>query len=187
MFPEQRTADRLITVNEHIVLHAADERFVHDLYQLVVKNRSWLQQFLDWPQHVHSVEDTRKTMHGNILLHQRGYGKMFMIVQDGVLVGVLSFNAIEQLNKTAYIGYWLDKELQGRGVLSQSMQSMIDFYAERGEVRRFVIKCRVANIASNKVAQRNGFTLEGRLKQAEFLNGNYDDQHIWARIVDHSY
>lgn len=175
--------DTLITVNDRITLHAADERFVHELHQLIVKNRDWLQQFLDWPQYVRSVEDTRKTAQGNILLHQRGYAKMFMIVRDEVLVGVLAFNSIEPLNKTAYIGYWLDQDVQGEGILSASLQAMIDFYAKRGDVRRFVIKCRVQNAASNQVALRNGFTLEGCLKQAEYLNGHYDDQNIWARIV----
>jgi ribosomal-protein-serine acetyltransferase len=34
------------------------------------------------------------------------------------------------------------------------------------------------------VALKNGFELEGRLKQAEFLNGHYDDQNIYARIDD---
>ncbi|MCL6745604.1 50S ribosomal protein L7/L12-serine acetyltransferase [Kosakonia sp. R1.Fl] len=176
--------DTVIPVNDHLTLHAVDERFVHDLHQLIIKNRDWLQQFLNWPQSVTSVDDTRKTVQSNILLHQRGYAKMFMIVRDDVLVGVLAFNAIEPLNKTAYIGYWLDEECQRQGILSQAMQAMLDFYARRGDIRRFVIKCRVANHASNQVAGRNGFTLEGCLKQAEFLNGSYDDQNIWAKIVD---
>lgn len=180
----EHLSDTTLTVNDRITLHATGERFVHPLHQLIVKNRDHLQQFLDWPQHVKTIEDTRKTVQSNMLLHQRGYAKMFMIVVDELLVGVLSFNAIEPLNKTAYIGYWLDKEAQGQGILSQALQAMIAFYARRGDVRRFVIKCRVANHASNQVAKRNGFTLEGCLRQAEFLNGNYDDQNIWAKIVE---
>ncbi|ANI82897.1 50S ribosomal protein L7/L12-serine acetyltransferase [Kosakonia oryzae] len=178
-------SDTTIPVNDHITLQAADERFVHDLYQLIVKNRDYLQQFLDWPQYVRTVDDTRKTLQSNMLLHQRGYAKTFMIVVDEVVTGVLAFNTIEPLNKTAYIGYWLDKEAQGQGILSQALQALMAFYARRGDVRRFVIKCRVANHASNQVAKRNGFTLEGCLKQAEFLNGHYDDQNIWAKVVTH--
>jgi hypothetical protein len=55
------------------------------------------------------------------------------------------------------------------------------YYAERGEIRRFVIKCRVANQHSNGVAQRNGFTLEGCLREAEYLNGRFDDVNIYGR------
>ncbi|HBA9246457.1 TPA: 50S ribosomal protein L7/L12-serine acetyltransferase, partial [Escherichia coli] len=47
-----------------------------------------------------------------------------------------------------------------------------------------VIKCRVDNPQSNQVALRNGFILEGCLKQAEFLNDAYDDVNLYARIID---
>lgn len=117
------------------------------------------------------------------MLHQRGYAKMFLIFLEDQLTGVLSFNAIEPANKTGYIGYWLDEEHHGQGIVSQALQAFIRYYAGRGEIRRFVIKCRVANHNSNRVAQRNGFTLEGCLRQAEFLNGRFDDVNLYAKIV----
>lgn len=173
-----------IKVNDTVELRAVDEGHATDLYHLVVKNRDWLQRSLDWPQYVHSAEDTRKTVQGNMMLHQRGYAKMYLIFADDEMAGVLSFNQIEPLNKAAWIGYWLDEEHQGKGIMSQALESLIQHYAKRGEIRRFVIRCRVENQASNQVARRNGFALEGCMKQAEFLNGRYDDVNIYARIVD---
>jgi len=64
------------------------------------------------------------------------------------------------------------------------IEAAIGKYAGEGTVRRFVIKCIVTNRASNRVAQRNGFALEGCLKQAEFLNDEFHDQNIYGRIVD---
>ena len=120
----QTSTDELIPVSDTLTLCAIDERFVSELYQLVVKNRAWLQQSLNWPQYVASEEDSLKNAQSNIMLHQRGYAKMFLIVQQETLVGVLSFNAIEPLNKTAYIGYWLDEGHQGQGILSQSLEAL---------------------------------------------------------------
>jgi ribosomal-protein-serine acetyltransferase len=174
----------IIPVSAHLELRAVEESHAPELHKLVVKNRAWLQQSLDWPQYVGSEEDSLKNIQGNQMLHQRGYAKMFLIFLDNALVGVISFNAIEPLNKTGYIGYWLDESHQGQGILSQALQRFIRYYVERKEIRRFVIKCRAANEASNRVALKNGFELEGRLKQAEFLNGHYDDQNIYARIDD---
>jgi len=184
MIPEQALQDEIIQVTPELMLHAADERFVSELHQLVLKNRHWLQHSLNWPQFVGSEEDTRQNMLSNRLLHQRGYAKMFLIVQRETLVGVLSFNSIEPLNKAGYIGYWLDEAHQGQGIISRCLAAFMHYYAQQGEVRRFVIKCRVENERSNQVALRNGFTLEGCLKQAEFLNGHYHDQNIYARIMD---
>ncbi len=178
------TAPEIIPVCDNIELRAVAEDHAGELHRLVVKNRAWLQNFLDWPQYVGTVEDSLKNIQSNRMLHERGYAKMFLIFRDNTMVGVLSFNSIEPLNKTGYIGYWLDEEQQGQGILSRALQAFIHYYAERREIRRFVIKCRVDNAASNRVALNNGFTLEGCLKEAEFLNGRYDDQNIYARILD---
>lgn len=174
----------IIPVNATVSLHAVDESHIPALHHLVIKNQLWLSQSLNWPMFVTGEQDTRQNVLGNIMLHQRGIAKMFMIFQADTLVGVLSFNQIEPSNKTGYIGYWLDEAAQGQGVLSASLQAFMDYFAGCGEIRRFVIKCRVDNLRSNRVAQRAGFALEGCLKEAEFLNGVYCDQNIYARIID---
>lgn len=172
----------IIPVTQNIELRAVEERYTADLHHLVVKNKTWLQTAFDWAQHVGAEEDTRRNVLSNQMLHQRGYAKMFLIFRDDALVGVLSFNSIEPANKAGYIGYWLDEAHQGKGILSQSLQAFMCYYAERGEIRRFVIKCRVANQSSNNVARRNGFTLEGCLREAEYLNGRFDDVNIYGKI-----
>jgi len=177
---EQETIPVSATVN----LQAANESHVPALHQLIMKNKVWLGQSLHWPQFVTSEDETRRNVQGNMMLHERGIAKMFLIFQEQQMVGVLSFNQIEPSNKTGYIGYWLDESAQGKGIISASLQAFVHYFAQRGEVRRFVIKCRVENQSSNQVALRNGFTLEGCMKQAEFLNGVYCDQNIYARIVD---
>ncbi|MDK1198516.1 50S ribosomal protein L7/L12-serine acetyltransferase [Cronobacter dublinensis] len=176
--------DDILIVNDRLTLHSVHERFAEPLFALVQRNKAWLQKAMDWPQFVNKIDDTRQTIQGNYLLHHRGYAKMFMILRDGELVGVVSFNQIEPTNKAGYIGYWLDEQHQGQGIICGALQTMMAYYAQTGEVRRFVIKCIVTNEASNRVAQRNGFTLEGRLKEAEYLNGAFHDQHIYGRIIE---
>lgn len=173
-----------IRINETLLLRAASECYVPELHRMVQRNKEQLQHSLDWPQYVKAEDDTRKNVQGNVILHQRGFAKMFLIFEREILVGVISFNLIEPSNKTGYIGYWLDDQSKGKGLLSKALQALIHYHADSGELRRFVIKCRVANEASNQVALRNGFQLEGCLKQAEFLNGEFWDQNIYGRIID---
>ncbi len=176
--------DDVINVNEKITLHSIHERYVDELFALVVRNKTWLQKAMEWPQYVTSREDGLKNAQGNYILHHRGYAKMFLIYLDKRMVGVISFNQIEPTNKTAYLGYWLDEGAQGQGIISQALEAMVAKYSSEGVVRRFVIKCILTNEASNKVAQRSGFAFEGCLRQAEFLNGEFHDQNIYARIVE---
>ncbi|MBT1882324.1 50S ribosomal protein L7/L12-serine acetyltransferase [Enterobacter mori] len=175
-------SSEIIPVSQQIELRSVEERYTTDLHNLVIKNKIFLQTAFDWAQHVGSEEDTRRNVQSNQMLHQRGYAKMFLIFHDDALAGVLSFNAIEPANKTGYIGYWLDEAHQGKGILSRSLQAFMRRYVELGTVRRFVIKCRVDNHSSNAVALRNGFMLEGCLREAEYLNGRYDDVNTYARL-----
>ncbi|HEY4469282.1 MAG TPA: 50S ribosomal protein L7/L12-serine acetyltransferase [Klebsiella sp.] len=184
MSAENTSPNELIPVTQSLSLRAVDECHVTELHQLVMKNQRWLQQSLNWSADVSHEDETRRHVQGNVILHQRGYGKMFLLFLQEEIIGVLSFNQIEPINKTAYIGYWIDESHQGQGLLSQALQALMDYFARNGTVRRFVIKCRVANHKSNQVALRNGFSLEGCLKQAEYLNGSYDDQNIYGRIID---
>lgn len=178
-------AETLIVTNT-LSLQAVNESHISELHQLVLRNKSWLQHTLNWPQFVKSEQVTRQNVQGNMMLHQRGIAKMFLIFDEDRMVGVLSFNQIEPSNKTGYIGYWLDEAAQGKGILSTALQAFMDYYVGSGEIRRFVIKCRVDNLPSNRVAQRNGFQLEGCLRQAEFLNDVFHDQNIYARIIDNN-
>ncbi|HDR2832931.1 TPA: 50S ribosomal protein L7/L12-serine acetyltransferase [Enterobacter mori] len=175
-------SSEIIPVSQQIELRSVEERYTTDLHNLVIKNKIFLQTAFDWAQHVGSEEDTRRNVQSNQMLHQRGYAKMFLIFHDDALAGVLSFNAIEPANKTGYIGYWLDEAHQGKGILSRSLQAFMRRYVELGTVRRFVIKYRVDNHSSNAVALRNGFMLEGCLREAEYLNGRYDDVNTYARL-----
>lgn len=104
-----------IKVSESLELHAVAESHVTPLYQLICKNKTWLQQSLNWPQFVQSEEDTRKTVQGNVMLHQRGYAKMFMIFKEDELIGVISFNRIEPLNKLLKSATGWTNLIRGRG------------------------------------------------------------------------
>ncbi len=101
MTAENSPAIETIPVNEQLELRAVDERYVSELHQLVLKNRDWLQHALSWPAEVLSEDETRRHVQGNVMLHQRGYAKMFLLFLQGQMIGVLSFNQIEPLNKTA--------------------------------------------------------------------------------------
>lgn len=105
----------MIKVSDSLELHAVAESHITPLYQLTCKNKNWLQQSLNWPQFVLSEEDTRKTVQGNVMLHQRGYAKMFMIFKENELVGVISFNRIELLNKPLKSATGWTSFIRGRG------------------------------------------------------------------------
>ncbi|CAH6636985.1 Ribosomal-protein-L7/L12-serine acetyltransferase [Pseudocitrobacter vendiensis] len=92
------SSQEIIPVSHILSLHAVDESHVPALHQLVIKNRDWLSASMNWPLLVTHEQDTHQHVLGNMMLHQRGIVKMFMIFEHETLVGVLSFNQIEPTN-----------------------------------------------------------------------------------------
>src|SRR5581483_9208819 len=90
------------------------------LFQLVEKNRKHLGQWFPWVEETQSVGDVENVIREDIEKFENGEGVFFIIEYEGIPVGVISFNSIDKKNKSARIGYWLDKDHQGKGIMTES-------------------------------------------------------------------
>ncbi|OCG19796.1 50S ribosomal protein L7/L12-serine acetyltransferase [Gilliamella sp. App4-10] len=176
------TKQASIYVNKHISLQPPAKELAAELYRVIDFNRDYFSQFMAWPKFVIHPKDTADFLDSCLAKHQNNQSKNYVIMLNNHAVGMLSFNQIDQNNKTAYLGYWLDSRVQGQGVMSQAINALTKYYATKRIIKRFVIKCSVENRQSNEVAKRCGFSYEGTLKQAEYLNDTFYDQHIYSLI-----
>ena len=174
----------IIDVNKHLCLVLANNQYASDVYNIIAGNREHFSQFMAWPKFVKNQADTAQFLDSCWLKHQQNESKTYVILLKGQAIGLLSFNQIDKNNKTAYIGYWLDGSMQGNGVMTAALNALIKHYAMQKIIRRFVIKCTVYNEKSNALAKRCGFSYEGTLKQAEYINETFHDQNIYGLIVD---
>ena len=174
----------IIDVNKHLCLVPANNQYASDIYNIIAGNREHFSQFMAWPKFVKNQADTAQFLDSCWLKHQQNESKTYVILLKGQAIGLLSFNQIDKNNKTAYIGYWLDSSKQGNGIMTVAINALIKHYAMQQIIRRFVIKCAVNNEKSNAIAKRCGFSYEGTLKQAEYINGTFHDQNIYGLIVN---
>jgi len=79
----------------------------------------------------------------------------------------------------AEVGYMLATEGQGKGYATESLKAVIDWGSLSFNIHKFIALCAKDNIASTKVLERNGFQLEG------ILRDNYKVGQTW--IDDCSY
>ncbi|TSJ90647.1 50S ribosomal protein L7/L12-serine acetyltransferase [Gilliamella apicola] len=174
----------MIDVNKYLYLAPANNQYASDIYNIITGNREYFSQFMAWPKFVKNQADTAQFLDSCWLKHQQNESKTYVILLKGQAIGLLSFNQIDKNNKTAYIGYWLDRSKQGNGIMTVAINALIKHYAMQKIIRRFVIKCAVNNEKSNAIAKRCGFSYEGTLKQAEYINGTFHDQNIYGLIAN---
>jgi RimJ/RimL family protein N-acetyltransferase len=83
----------------------------------------------------------------------------------------------------AEIGYITAPAARGRGIATRALVLISDWALTVGGLRRVELKIDYENPASQRVAERAGFTREGTLHSVHFKQGRRTDFHVYARIA----
>lgn len=156
------------------------------LHCLIDKNKENLMQWLHWPRFVDALEDTIYFCNACEIGMQKKTEATYGIWLHEQLAGVVSFNAIDLGNESGDIGYWLDAQARGKGIASIAVSAMVRAFAQQRVLRRFVIKCAVANARSRGLAERLEFSREGQLRLAEKIGDTRHDQYLYALALNDS-
>lgn len=173
---------RTIHVDSLIKLKAISQINASGLHEKIIEEKERLSRSLHWPRFINCLEDTVKFCARS----EKSFGRsdaVYICEFDGDIAGVISLNSIDAANGVGEIGYWLRGVCEKKGIVSKSISALIEAYARKTGMRRFVIKCASRNHQSSAVAERLNFRFEGILAQAEKIGDDYLDQRIYARIV----
>ena len=77
------------------------------------------------------------------------------------LIGGIGLSNIDYNIKSAELGYWLSENYWRLGLMSEGLESLINFAFKKLRLNRLIIPAYVPNIGSNKLAKKMGFKLEG--------------------------
>lgn len=152
------------------------------IFKLVDQNRDHLRPWLPWVDFTLSIDDTKKF----IQECQGGFKDKkkadFGIALDGVWVGSMGLHTIKAESGCGEIGYWLAQEHTGKGIVTKSVEAMIDYGFNKLHLNRIQIQCDEENTASKKIPERLGFKLEGIIRQNHKKNGKYSDGLIYGLL-----
>jgi ribosomal-protein-serine acetyltransferase len=98
-------------------------------------------------------------------------------------LGSVAFHNINWANRKVEIGYWIDREHQGKGLMHAACLALLKHAFEELKLHRVEIHCATGNQSSNRVAQRLGFRLEATLREAQLLYGTYHDLNIYSLLA----
>ncbi len=93
--------------------------------------------------------------------------------------GVISFKDINWDSGVCEIGYLIAEKYQNQGVASKAVELILEKAFVSG-IKKIKATTFVKNVASYKVLQKNGFCLEGYLKNEVLIQGQLQDMYLWA-------
>jgi RimJ/RimL family protein N-acetyltransferase len=104
---------------------------------------------------------------------------------SGRLIGsIWHFKSVPYFNARE-IGYtMLSTEHRGRGYATQAVRLLARHLFDSYLINRLEIRMASANLASEKVAQKCGFTKEGVARGANFVRGRHVDMNVYALLRD---
>lgn len=82
--------------------------------------------------------------------------------------------------KNAEMGYWLAEPFWGHGIISRAIPQMVAYGFDNWDIDRIFARPFGRNLASQRVLEKAGFTLEARFEKTIFKNGQYEDELVYA-------
>ena len=129
-----------------------------------------------------SVEDARTHFLRMADLAARGELLEWYLFASGVLCGAVRLKNIDSESRNASIAYFLAAGYEGRGIATQSVRAVLRFAFDALDLNRVELKCATGNGASVRLAERLGFTREGVLRQAEYLEEGFVDLYVFGLL-----
>ncbi|MEY4903967.1 MAG: hypothetical protein RLZZ292_1782 [Bacteroidota bacterium] len=108
---------------------------------------------------------------------------VFAIDQDGLAIGAIGLHDVEGdaiYSKNKELGYWLAEPYWGQGIITEAVQQMVRYGFQHWDINRIFARPFGRNVASKRVLEKAGFTLEARIDQILFKNGVYEDELIYG-------
>lgn len=112
-------------------------------------------------------------------------GDNWAIAFEGAAVGGCGIHAGEgQFRCNAEIGYWLAQACWGRGVVTAVAAALTARAFANPEITRVFAPVHAGNLASMRVAEKNGFTREGVQRLSAIKAGQVIDRVVYACYRD---
>ena len=102
--------------------------------------------------------------------------------EDNKLIGMVGFFRIQPENFRGEIGYILNPNFHGKGIMKEAVDHALQYGFEILGFHSIEAVIDPRNIGSEKLLQKTGFIKEAHFKENFFYNGEFLDSVIYSRL-----
>ena len=113
-------------------------------------------------------------------------GRSWAVAEDDSAPAIARLAAIDRGDGVTELGYLVGRQWQGQGVARETVTALIGHLFAVEDRRRVFADTDPDNAASNRLLERLGFTLEGRLREHWTTHIGRRDSLIWG-LLDHEW
>jgi ribosomal-protein-serine acetyltransferase len=173
----------ILKVDHELELRLLQRQDSSKFFQLVEDNRDHLSKWLPWVQNMTTPNDADTFISLWEQQFAENTGCNVGIYYRGELVGSIGLHQIDWYNRFTSIGYFLAKKAEGRGIITRTVRSILNYAFFYLGLNRVEIRCGVKNKKSRAIPERLGFVLEGIVREGENLSGHYHDLFLYSMLA----
>ncbi len=148
-----------------------------------------LAKFLPWAHGNYSRSGTQQFIRESIAAWNEGRAFDFAIRKETEPerhLGNVSIWYVSKANMVGEVGYWIRTDETSRGVCTEAVARILRFGFEDLGFHRIVVRIGKGNRASERVAEKLGFRLEGTLRDEVKIGSTWMDHTIWG-LLEHEW
>ena len=164
---------------EHLLLRGLKATDAADMFDYA--QREDTTRYLVWHPH-ESREYTEQYLEYIERLCRAGSFYDWAVVdkESGRMIGTCGFTRFDFRHDSAEIGYVLNPDFWGRGLMPEAAAAVMKFGFEDLSLNRIEAKHLTGNEASRRVMEKLGMTYEGVSRGSMLIKGKYRDVHTCA-------
>ena len=133
----------------------------------------------------YTVAGQREHLAQELAAAAAGIGHRFVIRLGQEAVGTLGIrNIVRGAFQSAHLGYFVGRAHNGRGIATRAVGLGCEWAFGEGGLHRLEAGTLVANAASRRVLEKNGFVLIGISPAHLRIAGRWQDHALYARVRD---
>jgi ribosomal-protein-alanine N-acetyltransferase len=177
---------RLLT--PHLVLRPPRTNDVGEIRRLLRHNHEHLKPWNPAPpagDDPTSITEVSKTVLRQRREWKRGSSFAFMVAlrdEPARFIGKIALNGIMRgAMYGAYLGYWMDVDHQGKGMVTEAIAAVLDFAFGPAGLHRVQAAIMPRNGRSLRVVEKLGFRREGYAERYLQIAGQWEDHILFAK------
>lgn len=170
---------------ERLILRRFTRRDVNSVTEAVQSSLSDLNEWLPWAHPGYRKDDASTYIKDSGEAWKEGRAYDFAIRRRGDTrrhLGNISIWPVSRLTRTGEIGYWVRSDATTHGIATEATAAVVKVGFEDLGYHKLTLRIAIGNRASERVAEKLGFSREGVLREELLIRGRWVDHSLFSLL-----
>lgn len=164
-------------------LHLRKLRLTDAKEMQAIRSDERVMKFMDSERHK-TLEYSKNFISENLSMYTQKRGMFWALIDKSSrkFIGDFAFWKIDNKNSRAEIGYTLNPEFWGKGIMKEAMIEIINFGFDHLKLHSLEANINPDNDNSRGILEKMGFQKEAYFRENYFYNGDFLDSEIYSLL-----